>query len=202
MLGAALYFTHVPMGYVRADDWHEIQPQELLESIRAGTEQDNVERRIKGMATLQVLGWVQEPVYDPRSNTTYWALKATDGSGQFVNATALKLSRDGFTRVNWMGSPELFLNARTALDPALSRYSFDPGWRYADFKAGDAVAAVGLAALTRQMLTGKPGKAAASTAGAGLLAIVAAFAKKLWLLIILPFVFAWRWLKNRIRPSA
>jgi uncharacterized membrane-anchored protein len=188
---------HVPFGFVRDDDWHELNPDDLLEVIREQTSRDNAERIGKGHAPVEVLGWSQPPTFDSRNKVAYWAIKAQSKESYVINASAIRLSRDGFTRITWIGEPDQFLNARSALDPAIARYDYDRGWRYADFRTGDAVAGIGIAALTRQIVTGRTGKAIATAVGAGIMAIAAILAKKLWFLIFLPFVALWHLLKRR-----
>jgi uncharacterized membrane-anchored protein len=185
------------MGFVHDDDWHELNADDLLDAIRENTSRDNAERVRKGRHPIEILGWSQRPTFDAHKKIAYWALKAKNEEGHVINASGIQLSRDGFTRVTWIGRPEQFLNAESALDPAISRYDYDQGWRYADFRPGDAVAGIGIAALTRQMVMGRTGKAVATTVGAGIMAIAAAFAKKLWFLIFVPFIGLWHLIRRR-----
>jgi hypothetical protein len=65
----------------------------------------------------------------------------------------------------------------------------------------DTVAPIGIGALTYKLITGKTGSKASAAVGAGLLAMLAVFAKKAWFLIFIPFVFAWKWLKSLLTGS-
>jgi uncharacterized membrane-anchored protein len=197
-----LHLQHIPMGgYVSDDDWGELDPEDLLATVRRKTAEDNEERVAKGILPIEVLGWTQEPMFDRATGTVFWAIRASQGASHVINASALKLSRDGMTKITWVGRPDQFVNARSALDPALARYSFDPGWRYADIEATDMAAGIGVAALTRQMLTGRAAKSAAAAAGAGVMAIALAFAKKAWFLIFFPIAWAWRRLRKDASSS-
>jgi uncharacterized membrane-anchored protein len=197
LANSMIALEHIPFGFVRDNDWHELNSDELLEIIREQTSRDNAARIGKGHAPVELLGWSQPPTFDSQNKVAYWAIKAQSESNYVINASAIRLSRDGFTRITWIGEPNQFLNARSALDPAIARYDYDQGWRYADFRAGDAVAGIGIAALTRQMVTGRTGKAVATAVGAGIMATAAILAKKLWFLIFLPFVALWHLLKRR-----
>jgi uncharacterized membrane-anchored protein len=55
----------------------------------------------------------------------------------------------------------------------------------------DKVAAAGVGALVYKLATGK------AIAKAGALALIAIFAKKLWFLIFLPFIWLWKKMTNK-----
>jgi uncharacterized membrane-anchored protein len=126
----------------------------------------------------------------------FWAIAGHAKDGQsFVNAKALKLGKNGYADLVWVGSPEQFHGAANILEDSLKAYHYNDGFRYADFRPGvDTVAAVGVGAIAYQMMTGS--KKGAAAVGAGILAMIAVLAKKLWILLLLPFVFAWKWIRR------
>lgn len=190
-------YTYRDIGYVRMDDWDEFMDStDLLEQIRKNTEEYN-DARADGYPALHIDGWAEEPFLDRRKAVVYWAIRGHSETGnRFINAKALRLGRKGITDLVWVGSPEQFGGSANVLRQSLQAYRYDDGFAYADFQPGvDAVAAVGVGAIAYQMLTGSSKKGAAA-AGAGLLAIVAAFAKKLWIFLLLPFAFAWKGIKR------
>lgn len=179
---------------MKMDDWEEyIDKDELLKEIQKSTEAANKIKR-KGYPKLYVDSWAQEPYLDKANAIIYWAISAhTSEGGSIVNAKAMKLGRKGFAEIVWMGKPDQFANAQISLSPSLTAYQYDEGSKYADYVPGtDTVAVVGAGALAYKLITGK----AATKASAGLLALLAIFIKKLWLLIFIPVVFAWKWIKN------
>lgn len=179
-------YSHHDIGYIHDDDWSEIDPSDLLDVIRQNTREGNKERRANGYPTLKIQGWLQKPAYDKDLDTAYWAVSIQESTSvETVNAVALKLSRDGFSKIIWVGHPAQFQGEKT-LRSVGNSYQFKRGNRYADFSTGDVVAGVGLAALTTGIITGKGWK---KTAGAGLAALLLAFAKKLWFLILIPFLW-------------
>ena len=190
----AIDYQYHGIGFVKMDDWDEhIDKDELLSEIRTNTEEQN-EIRAAGYPKLHVDGWAEPPSLDKTNAVVYWAISGHDSEGgSFVNAKAMKLGRKGFTEIVWSGPPERFTDAHTSLASTLAAYEYDEGSKYANFIPGtDTVAAVGAGALAYKLITGK----AAAKAGAGLLALIAIFAKKLWFLIIVPFVFLWKKLKG------
>lgn len=196
LLDSFVTYEFNEVGYVEMDDWEEtIDADDIMAEIKQGTEAQNA-KRAEGYAKLTIDGWVEKPHLDRERAIVYWALKLHDEHGnQSINAKAMKLGRKGISDIDWTGSPDQFVDATHALEPAIQVYNYQDGFRYADFKPGvDTVAAFGIGAIAYQMLTGNAKKTGVI---AGILAAVVLFAKKLWFLIVLPFVFAWKWIKGR-----
>ena len=76
----------------------------------------------------------------------------------------------------------------------LDDHSFDAGFLYADYEQGNKMAGFGLASLVALTAGSKNGKGVA----AGLMATLLIFAKKLWFIIFLPFVFLWEKIKQKL----
>ncbi|GGX89019.1 hypothetical protein GCM10007160_15440 [Litchfieldella qijiaojingensis] len=196
---AQVTYTFHDIGYVKMDDWDEhIDPKEMLDQIKKSTLESN-EIREAGYPDIFVDDWVEEPYLDEHSATAYWAISGHTGDGNsFVNAKALKLGRHGYTEIVWMGRREQFSSAENSLAPSLAAYSYKEGFQYADYIPGaDKMAAVGVGALAYKLITGN----AAAKVGAGLLAMLVLFAKKLWFVIFLPFIFLWKKIKSRFSRS-
>ncbi|CAA0126077.1 Uncharacterised protein [Halioglobus japonicus] len=192
-------YTINEVGYLTQDDWDDnIDKAKMLEEIQEGTREANKQRG-EGYPNLYVDAWAQDPHLDKTNNTVYWAIAGhDDNQNEFINAKALKLGREGYTEILWIGSPEQFSSAEVALEPVLANYSYKEGFQYADYIPGsDKVAAAGVGALVYKLATGK------ALAKAGFLALAAIFAKKLWFLVFLPVIYGWKWVKNRFsgKPS-
>jgi len=193
-------YTYHEIGYVKTDDWEKyIDEGSLLKELSQNTAEAN-KVRAKGYPSLYVDGWVQKPYLDRQRATVYWAISAhTSNGNSIVNAKALKLGRKGFTEIVWMGSADQFTSAERSLSQVIAEYKYNNGKTYTDYVPGsDTVAAVGVGALAYKIITGK----AAVKTGAGLLALFLIFAKKLWFLIVLPFIFAWKWIKRKFSDRA
>lgn len=186
-------YTINKVGYLTKNDWSEnIDKDEMLKEIQDGTAETN---KLRGddYPDVYVDGWAQDPHLDSVKNTVYWAISGHDAdNNRFINAKALKLGREGYTEILWLGTPEQFTNAETVLEPVFANYSYNEGFKYADYVSGtDTVAAAGVGALVYKLATGK------AVAKAGALALAAIFAKKLWFLIFLPFVYLWKRMKSK-----
>jgi len=196
LIDSFVTYTYQETGYVKMNDWDEhIDPTAILAQIRQNTKAAN-EVRAEGYPALYIDGWIEEPYLDKNNAIVYWAIAGHGEDGQsFVNAKALKLGKDGYADLVWVGSPEQFRGAANILGNALEAYRYNDGFRYADFRPGvDTVAAVGVGAIAYQMMTGS--KKGAAAVGAGILAMIAVLAKKLWILLLLPFVFVWKGIRR------
>lgn len=195
----SVLYTFHELGFIKMDDWDDyIQKDALLKEIKKNTEKAN-QIKEKGYEKLYVDNWAQEPFLDEKNAIVYWAIAGHSDDGiSFVNVKALKLGRKGLTIITWMGTAGQFINAEKTLMPILAAYKYNEDFRYASFDPGlDTVAALGVGALSYNLITGKSSKAAA----VGIVALIVAFAKKLWFLIFLPFVFAWNWIKKSLWGS-
>lgn len=179
--GVFVTFEFVDEGYVKDEDWTDVDPAAFLKSIREGTEAGNEERAKYGIAPMHVRGWLREPTYDADGGIVSWAIEFDDGDGVTVNATALKLSRYGYEELTWVGSGEQYGQLGGLLDTALADHAFNEGHRYADYQDGDKVAAYGLAALVAAVAGAKLGKGIIAT----ILAFGLVFLKKGWIVIVL-----------------
>jgi uncharacterized membrane-anchored protein len=158
--GNSVIFENINAGYIPIDDWKELDAKELLKSITDNTENANKERKERGLPEIHVLGWIQEPTLDRITNTVYWAIEADSGEADnLVNSVALRLGREGFERITWVTSRSAYIPFGGHLDILLQAHSFDPGYRYNDYKIGDKIAEYGIAGLVAASVGGKLVKA-------------------------------------------
>lgn len=150
-----VYYEWRDEGYVSDSDWSDVNGDELLKQYRDSTEAANEERVANGFKPMHVTGWLEPPHYDAATKTVTYALELGDDGGSWANAVALRLGRAGYTEFTWVGPIEQFKSASgrpELLNQALGSHSFEEGYRYADFKEGDKVAAYGVAGLVATAL--------------------------------------------------
>jgi uncharacterized membrane-anchored protein len=182
-------------GFVPDDDAANWDAEEMLASIKEGTEEANTKRQEMGFPPLTVRGWEEKPHYDKANNKVVWAISADDRDGTSVNYNTLALGRHGYISMNLVAD----LNDLPALKPhaatLLSNLNFVIGKRYADFdRATDKVAAVGLTALVA-------GAAFKSGLLAKLLVLIVAFKKVLLIAAAGGAAWMWRLMKGRSSPA-
>ena len=141
----------VGAGYVRDDDAQNWNADELLASLKEGTEEANKDRAARGFPALEVRGWVERPAYDAGQQRLVWSalVARKDGSGtESVNYNTYALGRQGYLSLNLISSPAAIAADKAHARQLLAAISYAPGKRYQEFDAStDRVAAYGLAAL-------------------------------------------------------
>jgi uncharacterized membrane-anchored protein len=163
-------FEFNSIGYVKDDEKNNLDANAILDSIKTGTEHSNKERRERGWATLDILGWHTPPRYDPATNNLTWAIRGSSEGDEVVNYSVRLLGRKGVMDVDLVLSPTEVAATLPQFDSLLTGFEFTSGNRYAEFRQGDKIAAYGLTALVA-------GGAGAALAKSGLLA-------KFWKVIV------------------
>ena len=166
-------------GYVKDDDAKNWNADELLQSLKDGTEAGNEERAQMGIPALKVTRWVEEPKYAASTHRLVWSaeamLKDEDDPDPTINYNTYALGRDGYISLNLVTSSSTVEADKPAAQELLSAVTFNDGKRYTDFDAStDKVAAYGLAALVAGVAAKKLGLLA--IAGAFLLKFAKVFA--------------------------
>jgi uncharacterized membrane-anchored protein len=142
-----LIFDFNPSGYVKDDEKNSIDPEALLSSIRSGTERANEERKRRGWETMTIVGWQSRPHFDDTTKNLTWGIRGKGGQGEVINHSVRLLGRGGVMQAELVLAPNDVNAAMPQLSALLGGFSFKPGQRYAEFRAGDKVAAYGLTAL-------------------------------------------------------
>jgi uncharacterized membrane-anchored protein len=165
---------YVNEGHIKDDDAKEWNADELLSSLKEGTEAANAERAKLGIKPMEVIGWTEKPRYEATSHRLVWSAstrdKGTTGTtGLGVNYNTYSLGREGYVSLNLVTELDLLEKHKPAALELLGALQFNEGRRYADFNSStDKVAAYGLAALV----------AGAAAKKLGLFALILAFVAK------------------------
>jgi uncharacterized membrane-anchored protein len=167
-------------GYVKDDDAKDWKPDELLQSLRDGTEAANAERTKRGFPAIEVVGWAETPRYDSATHRLVWSASSRErGNGastdQGVNYNTYSLGREGYISLNLITDLDKLDKYRPDALKLLGALDYLEGKRYADFNSStDKVAAYGLATLV----------AGAAAKKLGLFAVILAFLAKFAKVII------------------
>ena len=181
-------------GYVKDDDAKNWNADELLQSLKDGTEAGNEERLRMGIAALKVTRWVEEPKYEGAKHQLVWSAEATlkdgDDPDPTINYNTYALGREGHISMNLVTTASSVDIDKPAAQALLSALEFNDGKRYTDFDSStDKVAAYGLAALVAGVAAKK----------LGLLALAGAFVIKFAKIIVITAVAAGGGLWSRLR---
>ncbi len=150
-------------GYVKDDDAKDWKADELLQSLKDGTEESNKDRVQRGFSELEVVGWVERPAYDAATHRLVWSVLARNkggpaGGNDSVNYNTYALGREGFYQLNLITGSQQIESQKKHAKALLAALAYEPGKRYEDFNPStDKVAEYGLAALVAGVAAKKLG---------------------------------------------
>ena len=183
-------FFYTDSGYVKTDDWTDVDPDQFIKEIRENYKTSNDTRKKNGQPTILNVSWKKKPYLDGVYNSVYYALNVDwSDNKSSAEGTAIILGKEGYTTASYVAGDngyqeQMLLN--------LSKiHKFNATKEYKDWKSGDKVAAVGIGALLATTLGVKALKPGIIAAGLLLL-------KKFWFIIFLPFI----WLGNLFKGSS
>ena len=146
----AAVVTYEDTGYVPDKDAKTEDYDKVITDIRNSEPDINAERQKGGFPTIHLVGWAQQPIYDPVSHALIWArdLNFSDSKVDTLNYDVRLLGRHGVLSLNMLASMNNLADVRDAAANFGKAASFDAGSRYTDFDASiDKTAEYGLAGL-------------------------------------------------------
>ena len=164
-------------GYVSDEDAAEIDYDGLLSEIQASAHNENKWRTQNGYEAIDIIGWADEPTYNPATHKMYWAkeLKFGESAVNTLNYDIRVLGRRGVLVIGFIADMADLQEIKHSAPAILKMASFKDGAAYADYQPGrDKKAAYGLAGLVA---------GAAIAKKTGLIAAVLLFGKKFIVLI-------------------
>lgn len=170
---------YIKSGYIKDDDAKDWNADELLTSVKEGTDESNKDRRARGMPELEVVGWVERPRYDPATHQLKWSVSSKhkgDSEAQGINYNTYALGREGYINMNLVTDLKSVEGQKPLAAELLSGLKFSSGKAYSDFNSStDKVAEYGLAALIGGVAAKK----------LGLLALIGVFFAKFFKIIVI-----------------
>ncbi|MGE3182757.1 MAG: DUF2167 domain-containing protein [Phycisphaerae bacterium] len=167
-------FEFNDIGYVKDDDRESLDADALMKSMKAGNKEGNKQRESQGWPALELIGWMQEPNYDPKTNNLNWGIRLQSEGQEVINHNTRLLGRKGVMEATLVAEPEVLTSVMPTFNNLLAGYQFTAGNTHGEFRDGDKIAEYGLAALVA-------GGAAAVALKMGLL-------QKFWKLIVVGLV--------------
>jgi uncharacterized membrane-anchored protein len=176
----AVGIGYVKAGYIKDNDAKDWSPDDMLDQFRTTLGESNKERLARGIAPLEITGWIEKPTYDATTHKLKWSVAllrrgAPASEPQMVTYSTYTLGREGYIVMN-LGTTTVELEAlKPVAAQLLASLSFNEGKRYTDFNsATDQIAEIGLAALIGGVAAKK----------LGLIALAAGFFTKFFNLIV------------------
>ena len=185
-------------GYVSTDDWAGDVSQQINEITESYKESVKAQSEHSGIK-IEFVGWKLNPQVDRKLGIMYFAnLTRWDGEDA-LNVSLTIFDRYGYVPFKII-TTESDLSAeklKEIVTQVASSYKAKTGSSYSEFTSGDKVASYGALTVLAGILGVKYGK----ILGAGVLAIALVFLKKLWFLILVPFVWLWKRFKGTNKPA-
>ena len=178
---AFLLLQYHSSGYIQDDDAKDWNVDDMFDTLKAGTEEANKDRKARGIAELEVLSWIERPHYDAATHQLKWSISTKERGAnatpdQGVNYNTYALGREGFISMNLVTQPKAVESQKPKVAQLLSGMKFEDGKRYADFNSStDHMAEFGLAALIGGVAAKK----------LGLLALAGVFIAKFFKVIVI-----------------
>jgi hypothetical protein len=177
-------------GRVQLDDWDQ-NVDSAVSSI-TDSYKEGLERQSKVLGkSIRFVGWSLYPQIDRAKKVLYFGILSNWGEpNNTLNIRILQFDRYGYVAMQVVPT-SADLNAvqiKQLVDDVTASYKPDVSMQYASFVSGDKVAAYGALGAFAAALGVKYSKGIAT----GILAIAFLLLKKLWLVILLPFL----WLKR------
>lgn len=188
--GWFIIFDYHPIGYIKDDEKDKIDASALLKSIQKANEEANKLRRQKKLPILNVIGWHEEPHYDPKAHHLVWTILGEGEDGRkVVNYNVRLLGRHGFMSVVLVTDPSTLDQFKPEINSIIADFSYKRGKSYLEFVKGDKIAEYGLTAL----IVGGAGAAAAKV---GFFKILAKAWKAVAAGVIALFAAIWKIIKS------
>src|SRR5215831_19057785 len=152
----------------------------VVRYIKDGNDEANKNRAERGFPEVQIIGWVEKPIYDSATRRLVWSLQSklkgeSDSQPTGINYNTYALGRDGYFSLNLLTSSDVVATEKSVAHKLLAGLTYNDGKRYEDFNPStDHIAAYGIAALVGGIAAKK----------LGLLALIGAFALKFAKLIV------------------
>ena len=184
------------IGHVNIDDWtDEVSSQidEIWESYVQGSKAQS-ERIGYDVVPLK---WVLYPTLNKAAKVLTYGILVDFGGANVINLTTVKFTRSGYVTMSLVTDDEMLAASSTTYDRvsvyASNTYVPSIGLRYADFKDGDKVAAIGAVGVLASVVGVKyANKGTLAAIGA----MILVFAKKLWFLLLIIPAAIWRAIKT------
>jgi uncharacterized membrane-anchored protein len=188
----SIYFTPPEeIGYVDMEEWTEdisSQIDELWENYVQGTKDQSARLGYD----VTPVRWVLYPTLDKEAKVMTYGILLNFGGEEVINLQTIKFTRKGYVEMTVVTSEADLAAAALGFDEvaayASNTYAPDAGFRYADFKDGDKIAAIGAVGVLASVMGVEYSKKGTLAA---IFAAIVVFAKKLWFLLLAVPVMIW-----------
>jgi hypothetical protein len=141
-----IVFQYNPLGYVKDSGQQALDAGAILKALEQRLGRQNTDRARQGLPPIASVSWEVQPVHDASLHALEWAVRAESQPEGALNHTIRLLGRHGVLDAITI-RPLQNASALAPLKELVKGVSFKDGERYADYREGDKVSSLALAAL-------------------------------------------------------
>ena len=174
----SFYLAYNDDGYVSLDDWKELDPKSLINQLRETAKKNAEYYKSQNLEYVKSIDWIFQPSLNEKFKTVSYSYKVVWSDNKItMEAKNLTLGKKGYISSVYVIPYSENLNLEKEASYAkqfANTVKFNEGYRHADYKSGDKVAAMGIGGL----VAGSLGVKALAKAG-----VLAKFLKFGWILL-------------------
>ena len=193
--GYDVYLNYIDDGYVKLDDWKSVDPKNLLSLLRETAKSNKTYLKDKNLDYVNKIDWIFKPTLDEKNKSVSYSYKVDWNSGQrSMESKNLILGKKGYLESAFVVSYKKDMDLKGESDFSkdfVNGVAFDDGYKHADYKSGDKIAAVGIGSLVAGSLGVKV------LAKTGILVKLAKF----WWILLAPLAFLGKFLSGKDSSS-
>ena len=174
----SFYIAYNDNGYISLDDWKEVDASSLINQLRETAKKNAEYYKSQNLEYVKSIDWIFKPTLNDEFKTVSYSYKVVWSDNNItMEAKNLTLGKKGYISSVYVTpySENLDLeNEASYAKEFANAVRFNEGYRHADYKSGDKVAAMGIGGL----VAGSLGVKALAKAG-----VLAKFLKFGWILL-------------------
>ena len=149
--GYDVYLDYINDGYVKLDDWKSVDPKNLLFQLREVAKSNATYLKGKNLDYVNRIDWIYKPTLNEKNKSVSYSYKVDWNSGQkSMESKNLILGKKGYLESAFVVSYKKDMDLKYESDFSkdfVNGVVFDDGYKHADYKSGDKIAAVGIGGL-------------------------------------------------------
>ena len=189
--GYDVYLNYIDDGYVKLADWISVDPKKLLTQLREISKSNVNYLKDKNLDYVNEVEWIFKPTLNEKNKSVSYSYKVDWNSGQkSMESKNLILGKKGYLESSFVVSYKKDMDLKYQSDFSkdfVNGVIFEDGFKHADYKPGDKIAAVGIGSLVAGSLGVK------ALAKTGILIKLAKF----WWVLLAPLAFLGKFLSGK-----
>ena len=190
-IGYDIFLEYRDDGYVKLDDWKNVNSNNLLSELREITKANAIYLKEKNLDYVNKIDWIFKPTLNKENKSVSYSYKVDWNSGQqSMESKNLILGKKGYLEsafvVEYKEDIDLEYESDFSKD-FVNGVIFKEGFKHSDYKPGDKIAAAGIGGLV------------AGSLGIKALAKTGVLAKllKFWWILLAPLAFLGKFLSGK-----